>query len=156
MLCSQNISMILIDLTSGTWDPKWQTQPYDEPAARTHPLPWRRTTHILRQAGTPSCFTGFHELNLPVAIIWIIPDSDTRILVLGSGIVAQPCVEYPVRSLKNVVMVACRTLFIACSFISGLPHTNVISLDMFCSEDLDYANSRPRPNSPASYPAYTG
>jgi saccharopine dehydrogenase-like NADP-dependent oxidoreductase len=85
-----------------------------------------------------------------------MPDSDTKILVLGSGIVARPCVEYPVRSLKNVVIVACRTLFLACSFISGLPHMNVLALDVFSPEDLDYASSRLRPNPPASCPAYAG
>ena len=80
----------------------------------------------------------------------------TKILVLGSGMVARPCVEYLVRDSKNHVTVgafarslvcrmtllkhvACRTLPTAQSLASSLPQTKAISLDVSNSADLEKA-----------------
>ncbi|KAK9318603.1 Saccharopine dehydrogenase [Lipomyces starkeyi] len=60
-----------------------------------------------------------------------------KILVLGSGMVARPCVEYLTRDTKNEVAVACRTLSTAQVLISGLPRTQAISLDVSSVADLD-------------------
>ncbi|KAK9240394.1 Saccharopine dehydrogenase [Lipomyces kononenkoae] len=60
-----------------------------------------------------------------------------KILVLGSGMVARPCVEYLTRDAKNTITVACRTLSTAQALISDLPHTQAISLDVSSSADLD-------------------
>lgn len=80
------------------------------------------------------------------------------ILVLGSGLVARPCIEYLLRSPKNRVTVgvyllpssllrfahkfeklACRTLPSAQALTSSLPRTRAISLDVVSSVDLDKA-----------------
>ncbi|KAL9136591.1 MAG: hypothetical protein Q9175_002210 [Cornicularia normoerica] len=63
----------------------------------------------------------------------------TKILVLGSGMVARPCVEYLVRDPKNEVTIACRTLSTAQSLASSLPHTTATSLDVSNLADLDKA-----------------
>lgn len=63
----------------------------------------------------------------------------TKILVLGSGMVARPCVEYLLRDPKNNVTIACRTLSTAQSLASSLPQTTAISLDVSNSIDLDRA-----------------
>ncbi|KAK4693908.1 hypothetical protein P7C71_g3577, partial [Lecanoromycetidae sp. Uapishka_2] len=62
-----------------------------------------------------------------------------KILVLGSGMVARPCVEYLVRDSKNHVTVACRTLPTAQSLASSLPQTKAISLDVSNPADLEKA-----------------
>ena len=81
-----------------------------------------------------------------------------KILVLGSGMVARPCVEYLVRDPKNHVTVgklahyslrwmtllravACRTLPTAQSLASSLPRTQAISLDVSKSAELEKAIS---------------
>ena len=81
----------------------------------------------------------------------------TKILVLGSGMVARPCVEYLVRNPNNNVTVgkclylalggpdlaqwssACRTLSTAQRLASSLPQTIAISLDVSDSFELDRA-----------------
>ncbi|KAI9830160.1 MAG: hypothetical protein M1819_005837 [Sarea resinae] len=63
--------------------------------------------------------------------------SGKKILVLGSGMVARPCVEYLTRNEKNEITVACRTLSTAEALISGLPGTRAISLDVSLSKNLD-------------------
>ncbi|EPE35902.1 Glyceraldehyde-3-phosphate dehydrogenase-like, C-terminal [Glarea lozoyensis ATCC 20868] len=61
----------------------------------------------------------------------------TKVLVLGSGMVARPCVEYLVRNAKNEVTVACRTLSTAQTLIAGLPHTKAITIDVSSTKALD-------------------
>lgn len=85
----------------------------------------------------------------------------TKILVLGSGMVARPCVEYLVRNSKNEVTIgelllplafrisidkcstltyiACRTLAAAQTLACSLPRVNAVSLDVSFSSDLDSA-----------------
>lgn len=79
-----------------------------------------------------------------------------KILVLGSGMVARPCVEYLVRDSKSHVTVgglvhylvcrmtllnnvACRKLPTAQSLASRLPRTKAISLDVSNFADLEKA-----------------
>ena len=83
----------------------------------------------------------------------------TKILVLGSGMVARPCVEYLVRNSKNEVTIgelsrhylsrlgysltnipiACRTLSTAQSLASSLHRANAVPLDVSSTPDLDRA-----------------
>lgn len=80
--------------------------------------------------------------------------SFTKILVLGSGMVARPCVDYLARKPSNSITVgmvisylhtcheltphtACRTLASAESFIAGLPRARAISLDVSVEEELE-------------------
>ncbi|KAJ8102807.1 Saccharopine dehydrogenase [Lipomyces tetrasporus] len=63
--------------------------------------------------------------------------SGKQILVLGSGMVARPCVEYLIRDTENNVTVACRTLSAAQALVSGLARTRAISLDVSSFADLD-------------------
>ncbi|MCJ1268275.1 hypothetical protein MMC22_008162 [Lobaria immixta] len=63
----------------------------------------------------------------------------TKILVLGSGMVARPCVEYLVRNPKNNVTVACGTLSRAQSIACSLPQTSATSLDVSNSADFESA-----------------
>ncbi|KAI9767926.1 MAG: hypothetical protein M1840_005419 [Geoglossum simile] len=63
--------------------------------------------------------------------------SSKKILVLGSGMVARPCVEYLVRDTRNEVTVACRTLTTTQGLIHGLPRAHGISLDVLSPKDLD-------------------
>ena len=85
--------------------------------------------------------------------------NNIKILVLGSGMVARPCIEYLLRNPKNNVTVgksslssvsevghhsnnlpiACRTLSTAQSLASSLPRTTAISLDVSNSVELDKA-----------------
>ncbi|OBT46460.1 hypothetical protein VE00_03343 [Pseudogymnoascus sp. WSF 3629] len=62
-----------------------------------------------------------------------------KILVLGSGMVARPCVEYLSRSSKNEISVGCRTLKTAETLVNGLARTKAIQIDVSCDEDLDKA-----------------
>lgn len=81
-------------------------------------------------------------------------DVSKKILVLGSGMVAPPCVEYLVRNPKNrvtvgeydmlksldelmFICVACRTLPSAQKLAAGFPRTHAISLDVSSTTDLD-------------------
>lgn len=65
--------------------------------------------------------------------------SSTNILVLGSGMVARPCVEYLSRSTKNSIVVACRTLVAAQDLIRGLSRTTAIHLDVTHDQELENA-----------------
>lgn len=62
--------------------------------------------------------------------------TSTRILVLGSGMVARPCVEYLSRRAENEITVACRNLATAVKLVDGLPHTKAICLDVTVRLDL--------------------
>ncbi|UPK90689.1 hypothetical protein LCI18_001624 [Fusarium solani-melongenae] len=59
-----------------------------------------------------------------------------RILVLGSGMVAKPCVDYLLRDEKNSLTIACRTLSTAENLAEGRPRAKAIALDVK-SPDLD-------------------
>lgn len=77
-----------------------------------------------------------------------------KILVLRSGIVAPPCLEYISRNPKNRITLgtthltfrcngspltssACRTLSTTHSLAAAFPKTTAIALDVTCSSDLD-------------------
>ncbi|KAJ4239549.1 Saccharopine dehydrogenase [NADP(+), L-glutamate-forming] [Fusarium falciforme] len=62
--------------------------------------------------------------------------SKKKILVLGSGMVAKPCVDYLLQDEKNSLTVACRTLSTAESLVEGRPRAKAIALDVK-SPDLD-------------------
>ncbi|RSM03786.1 hypothetical protein CEP52_007213 [Fusarium oligoseptatum] len=62
--------------------------------------------------------------------------SEKRILVLGSGMVAKPCVDYLLRDERNSLTVACRTLSTAETLVSHRPRAKAIALDVK-SPDLD-------------------
>ncbi|KAK3292123.1 saccharopine dehydrogenase [Chaetomium fimeti] len=59
-----------------------------------------------------------------------------RILVLGSGLVAKPCVDYLARDANNELTIACRTLSAAEKLAAGLPRVTALALDVK-SLDLD-------------------
>lgn len=61
------------------------------------------------------------------------------ILLLGSGFVAEPCLEYLLRSGNNRVTVACRRLEKAQELSSKYPDVGAISLDVADSEALEKA-----------------
>ncbi|KOS36351.1 hypothetical protein ACN38_g12914 [Penicillium nordicum] len=60
-----------------------------------------------------------------------------RILVLGSGMVAPPCIGYLTRNPHNEITVACRTLSAAQALSSEFPRTQPLSLDVASAADLD-------------------
>ncbi|KAF7551740.1 hypothetical protein G7Z17_g4774 [Cylindrodendrum hubeiense] len=62
--------------------------------------------------------------------------AEKKILVLGSGTVAKPCVDYLLRNDSNTLTVACRTLSTAEKVVAGRPRATAIALDVK-SEDLD-------------------
>ncbi|KAL9044187.1 MAG: hypothetical protein Q9214_002655, partial [Letrouitia sp. 1 TL-2023] len=64
-------------------------------------------------------------------------ETTKKILVLGSGMVAPPCVDYLTRNPKNQVTIACRTLISAEKLASRFPRTNAISLDVSSAIDLN-------------------
>ncbi|KAF9956040.1 saccharopine dehydrogenase (NADP+, L-glutamate-forming), partial [Mortierella alpina] len=53
-----------------------------------------------------------------------------KILLLGSGFVAEPCVEYLCRRPENKVTIAARRLAIAQDLAAGYTNTAAISLDV--------------------------
>ncbi|KAL6714302.1 hypothetical protein ACLMJK_007725 [Lecanora helva] len=63
--------------------------------------------------------------------------SSTRILVLGSGMVAPPCIEYLLRNEKNTITVACRTLSTAQTLVRGRARAKAISLDVTSLAELE-------------------
>ncbi|KAL8975339.1 MAG: hypothetical protein Q9197_000417 [Variospora fuerteventurae] len=63
--------------------------------------------------------------------------ADIKILVLGSGMVAPPCVEYLLRNTKNHITIACRTLSTAKTLATGLPRTTAIAIDVSSATELD-------------------
>ncbi|KAK3937024.1 Saccharopine dehydrogenase [Diplogelasinospora grovesii] len=60
-----------------------------------------------------------------------------KILLLGSGMVAPPCIEYLTRNPQNQLTVACRTLSTAQALASAYPRAQPISLDVASTADLD-------------------
>ncbi|KAL6922030.1 hypothetical protein ACHAPO_002792 [Fusarium lateritium] len=59
-----------------------------------------------------------------------------KIMILGSGMVAKPCVDYLLRNPNNTLTVACRTLSSAQKVAAGRPRVEAISLDV-ASPELD-------------------
>ncbi|KAH7198719.1 saccharopine dehydrogenase [Fusarium flagelliforme] len=59
-----------------------------------------------------------------------------NILILGSGMVAKPCVDFLLRSPTNNLTIACRTLSTAQQVAAGRARTNPITLDV-SSPELD-------------------
>ncbi|KAH7304802.1 saccharopine dehydrogenase [Stachybotrys elegans] len=59
-----------------------------------------------------------------------------NILVLGSGMVAKPCVDFLCRNVNNNLTLACRTLSAAEKLVAGRPRLTAIALDVQ-SPDLD-------------------
>ncbi|RGP79487.1 saccharopine dehydrogenase [Fusarium longipes] len=59
-----------------------------------------------------------------------------KILILGSGMVAKPCVDYLLRSPNNTLTIACRTLSTAKRLAADHARTNAIALDVV-SPELD-------------------
>ncbi|KAF8939980.1 saccharopine dehydrogenase [Dissophora ornata] len=62
-----------------------------------------------------------------------------KILLLGSGFVAEPCVEYLCRRPENKVTIAARRLHIAQELAGSYPNTRAISLDVDDEVALDAA-----------------
>ncbi|WQF88524.1 Putative saccharopine dehydrogenase, NADP binding domain, NAD(P)-binding domain superfamily [Colletotrichum destructivum] len=60
--------------------------------------------------------------------------SEKKILILGSGLVAKPCVEYLLRNEKNKLTIACRTLSTAQTLASNHPQATAIALDVASTE----------------------
>ncbi|KAJ9607482.1 hypothetical protein H2200_007560 [Cladophialophora chaetospira] len=60
-----------------------------------------------------------------------------KILILGSGMVAPPCVEYLTRNQDNQITIASRTLESAQELAAQFPRTQGISLDVSSTADLD-------------------
>ncbi|RYP14432.1 hypothetical protein DL765_006375 [Monosporascus sp. GIB2] len=53
-----------------------------------------------------------------------------KILILGSGMVSKPCVDYLFRNAANSMTIACRTLSTARELAAGRPRITAISLDV--------------------------
>ncbi|KAI8182369.1 Saccharopine dehydrogenase [Colletotrichum sp. SAR 10_75] len=62
--------------------------------------------------------------------------TDKRILVLGSGLVAKPCVDYLIRDERNKLTIACRTLSTAQTLAADHSRATAIGLDV-ASPELD-------------------
>ncbi|KAI8288736.1 Saccharopine dehydrogenase [Colletotrichum sp. SAR11_57] len=62
--------------------------------------------------------------------------TDKRILVLGSGLVAKPCVDYLIRDERNKLTIACRTLSTAQTLAADHSRATAIALDV-ASPELD-------------------
>ncbi|OHW97055.1 saccharopine dehydrogenase [Colletotrichum incanum] len=62
--------------------------------------------------------------------------ADKKILVLGSGLVAKPCVDYLLRNERNKLTIACRTRSTAQTLASNHPRAAAIVLDV-ASPELD-------------------
>ncbi|KAF5241900.1 hypothetical protein FAUST_3594 [Fusarium austroamericanum] len=60
-----------------------------------------------------------------------------KILILGSGMVAKPCVDYLLRSPNNTLTVACRTLSSAQKVAAGRARVAAVSFDV-ASPELDW------------------
>lgn len=63
--------------------------------------------------------------------------SARKVLVLGSGLVAKPCVDYLARDPSNYLTIACRTLQTAEKLAAGLDCCVAISLDVASTPDLE-------------------
>ncbi|KAG0367714.1 saccharopine dehydrogenase [Gamsiella multidivaricata] len=62
-----------------------------------------------------------------------------KILLLGSGFVAEPCLEYLCRRSENKITIAARRITIAQELAAGYPGTTAISLDVSDEVALDAA-----------------
>jgi saccharopine dehydrogenase (NADP+, L-glutamate forming) len=62
--------------------------------------------------------------------------SQKKVLVLGSGLVAKPCIEYLLRDPNNKLTVASRTLSTAEKLVAGFPRATAVALDV-TSPELD-------------------
>ncbi|PVH98077.1 Saccharopine dehydrogenase [Periconia macrospinosa] len=60
-----------------------------------------------------------------------------KILVLGSGMVAPPCLEYLSRNPKNQITLGCRTLAAAEKFAARFSNVHAIALDASSEAELD-------------------
>ncbi|GKT60263.1 saccharopine dehydrogenase [Colletotrichum tofieldiae] len=60
--------------------------------------------------------------------------ADKKILVLGSGLVAKPCVDYLLRNERNKLTIACRTRATAETLASNYPRATAIALDVASPE----------------------
>ncbi|GJC79566.1 saccharopine dehydrogenase [NADP(+), L-glutamate-forming] [Colletotrichum liriopes] len=60
--------------------------------------------------------------------------ADKKILVLGSGLVAKPCVDYLLRNERNKLTIACRTRATAQALASNHPRATAIALDVASPE----------------------
>ncbi|KAI7771541.1 hypothetical protein LZL87_011744 [Fusarium oxysporum] len=65
----------------------------------------------------------------------IMPEK--KILALGSGMVAKPCVDYLLRDKNNVLAIACRTLSSAQNISAGRSSAKAVALDV-ASLELDH------------------
>ncbi|KAI1121870.1 Saccharopine dehydrogenase [Nemania abortiva] len=65
--------------------------------------------------------------------------AEYKILVLGSGMVAKPCVDYLLRHNDNRITVACRTLPKAQKLADGRPRVTAVSIDVTSLEVLERA-----------------
>ncbi|KAL8731872.1 MAG: hypothetical protein Q9166_003156 [cf. Caloplaca sp. 2 TL-2023] len=63
--------------------------------------------------------------------------SSKKILLLGSGLVAPPCVNYLLRDQKNEITIACRTLSTAQDLVAGRTRLTAITLDVSSAAELD-------------------
>ncbi|KAJ2741787.1 saccharopine dehydrogenase (NADP+, L-glutamate-forming), partial [Coemansia sp. BCRC 34301] len=71
--------------------------------------------------------------------IYLIMSTQKNILLLGSGFVAEPCLEYLLRSGNNRITVACRRLEKAQELSAKYPDVAAISLDVESDAALDAA-----------------
>ncbi|KAK2479863.1 hypothetical protein H9L39_09237 [Fusarium oxysporum f. sp. albedinis] len=62
---------------------------------------------------------------------------EKKILALGSGMVAKPCVDYLLRDKKNVLTIACRTLSSTQNIAAGRSSAKAVALDV-ASPELDH------------------
>jgi saccharopine dehydrogenase-like NADP-dependent oxidoreductase len=68
--------------------------------------------------------------------------TNRKILLLGSGFVAKPTLDYLARNPQNHITVACRTLSKAKSLIGNLKNATPQSIDVSSTKDLDDAVSQ--------------
>ncbi|KAK9766504.1 saccharopine dehydrogenase (NADP+, L-glutamate-forming) [Basidiobolus ranarum] len=68
--------------------------------------------------------------------------ADRKILLLGSGYVAGPCVEYLTRRAENKITIGCRRIENAQSLASQFPGTSAISVDVNNEQSIDEAVSQ--------------
>ncbi|KAK2695609.1 hypothetical protein QWA68_006515 [Fusarium oxysporum] len=74
---------------------------------------------------------------LPSIALNFIIMPEKKILALGSGMVAKPCVDYLLRDKKNVLTIACRTLSSTQNIAAGRSSAKAVALDV-ASPELDH------------------
>ncbi|RKK32428.1 hypothetical protein BFJ66_g15371 [Fusarium oxysporum f. sp. cepae] len=81
----------------------------------------------------------FHHVTkvLPSIALNFIIMPEKKILALGSGMVAKPCVDYLLRDKKNVLTIACRTLSSTQNIAAGRSSAKAVALDV-ASPELDH------------------